>query len=211
MRFNPDIHHRRSIQLKGYDYSQAGAYFVTICTRDRECLFGEVAEGQMRRSDAGEMIQQVWKDLPDRFVSIQIDEFIVMPNHIHGVIFIQQKSNTSESRVRLDTRPTPALGDVICSFKSDATHQYIGGVAGKGWLPSPGKLWHRNYYEHVIRNEDELNRIRKYIQENPAQWAFDQENPISVGVGLVSTPSWEPQLNKGADLASVLNDEEVPI
>ena len=92
MPYNPDIHHRRSIRLKEYDYSQVGAYFITIVTQARLCLFGDVVDGEMRLNDAGEMVRRLWDGMPDRFPSVETDEFVVMPNHVHGVIFIRQSS-----------------------------------------------------------------------------------------------------------------------
>ena len=88
VRYNPDLHHRRSIRLKGYDYSAAGAHFVTICTQERTCLFGDVADGQVRLNDAGKMVETVWSELPGHYLGVELDEFIVMPNHVHGIIVL---------------------------------------------------------------------------------------------------------------------------
>ena len=114
MKYIPDIHHRRSIRLKDYDYSQAGAYFVTICTENRECLFGIIEDAQMKMSDAGNMVQSVWHEVPSRFSEIHIDEFIIMPNHIHGIIILNvgaglkpAHSDANTDSNRAGTRPAP--------------------------------------------------------------------------------------------------------
>ena len=173
---------RRSIRLKEYDYSQSGAYFVTICTHDRECLFGEIIDGQMALNDAGKMIDEKWQELKTRFPNIELDEYAIMPNHFHGIITLNFKivgagsscpDETTESPCdsgREDRAPT--LGDIVGYFKYQTTKQFNA-------TPDIGiiKLWQRNYYEHVIRNEDELNEIRQYIIDNPAKWDTDEENP----------------------------------
>jgi len=184
-----DRHHRRSIRLRGYDYSQAATYFVTVCAQDRACLFGDVVDGEMRLNDAGQMVHRVWHDLIVEYSAMEIDEFIVMPNHMHGIIVIvgaplggARSSGTviDHMEPRAGTRPAPTLGDVVGAFKSVTTHQYTDGVREKKWAPFNGKLWQRNYYEHVIRSQESLNRIRQYIIDNPAQWSLDRENPNAV-------------------------------
>jgi len=170
------VHHRRSIRLKGYDYSQAGAYFVTICTQDRICLFGEVADDRMRLNGAGEMAVSLWQQLPTRFPDIEIDAFIVMPNHLHGIIVLPD-GGAAVGAPLVGARNVPTLGHIIGAFKSAATVAYVRGVKSNGWPEFRQRLWLRNYYEHVVRDETALNRIRQYIDENPARWAFDDENP----------------------------------
>jgi REP element-mobilizing transposase RayT len=182
MKYIPNIHHRRSIRLKDYDYSQAGAYFVTICTENRECLFGIIEDAQMEMSDAGNMVQNVWHELPGRFSEIHIDEFIIMPNHIHGIIILNVGAPlvgalfpaSDNAKARAGTRPAPTLGDVVGTFKSISTHEYTDGVRQKNWPPFNGKLWQRNYYEHIIRSESELHKIREYIVNNPLNWEADE-------------------------------------
>lgn len=183
-RFNRDIHNRRSIRLQNYDYSSAGAYFVTICVQHRESIFGNVINGDMVLNDAGLMVQKVWEDLPFKCPGIEIDKFIIMSNHVHGIIFIVGAplvgalcNGANPSNKRAGTRPAPTLGDVVGIFKSIATHQYVINVNRNNWNPFPGKLWQRNYHEHVIRNEKELFAIRKYIQDNPLNWVNDTDNP----------------------------------
>ncbi len=176
---NPDRHHRRSIRLKGYDYTQPGAYFVTICTEDRECLLGEIVDGEMQLNDAGWMVQTVWDQLPDHYPGVDIDEFVVMPNHVHGIIVLVGDPVGATPRGCPDGQ---ALPDVVHRFKSFTTALYRQGVAHNAWAPFPGRLWQRNYYEHIIRNERALERIRGYIQNNPIRWTSDRENPQRSGL-----------------------------
>ena len=188
---NPQRHHRRSIRLRGYDYSQAGAYFVTICTQDRACLFGDLVDGEMRLNDAGRMVEQWWCEINRKFPWVETDEHIIMPNHFHGIIVINAPTPVgADLRVRPcepnhsgahnaysgahTGAPLPAI---IQWFKTMTTNEYIRGVKTSGWPPFAGKLWQRNYYEHIIRNDESLHRIREYIINNPLQWALDRENP----------------------------------
>jgi REP element-mobilizing transposase RayT len=168
MAYDSQKHHRRSLRLKGYDYSQAGAYFVTICTEDRTCLFGDVAGGQMHLNDAGRIILSQWEALPVRFSGVELDVFGVMPNHLHGILVL---ATTAESAA------PPVLGEIVGAFKSLTTDLYIKGVKQSGWLPFRGRLWQRNFHEHIIRNEKTLQRIRQYIVDNPIHWEIDPENP----------------------------------
>ncbi len=208
-KFDPDRHHRRSIRLKGYDYTSAGAYFVTICVQNRECLLGEVIEGRVSLSGAGRMVQSIWDALPQYYPGVDIDAFVVMPNHVHGIIVltehervldiptgqaqpIGQARGPSAGQARGPSAgqargpamgqargpaPTLSLPDVVQRFKSLTTARYRQGVIEENWPPFPGRLWQRNYYEHIIRNEAELNSIREYIFYNPDHWVQDEENP----------------------------------
>lgn len=184
---NPAVHHqRKSLRLKGYDYSQAGAYFVTICTQSRACLFGEIVEGAMRLNEAGRMVDSVWHELPGRYTGIGVDVFVVMPNHVHGIIALTPVGagpcacpNSGQPR---GVAPTLSLPDVVHRFKSLTTARYRVGVIRQGWSPFRGRLWQRNYYEHVIRNEDDLSLIRDYVVHNPLRWAEDLENPAVLAV-----------------------------
>jgi REP element-mobilizing transposase RayT len=162
MIFDPDKHHRRSIRLKEFDYSSEGAYFVTICTQDKQCLFGVVVDGDMRLVPGGMMVAGDWSEIPDHYPGVDIDEYVVMPNHLHGIILL-----TSD--------PVLTLGDVIGRFKSLTTTNYISGVRENGWSSFAGRLWQRNYYEHIIRNEHDLVEIREYIARNPSKWMEDHE------------------------------------
>jgi putative transposase len=181
-------HHRRSIRLKGYDYSQAGAYFVTICTQGRACLFGEVVGGVMRPGEAGQMIQSVWDEMPPFYPGVETDEFVVMPDHVHGIVVLVGATTGATTGGRPYTDPPDgvgadgvgavlSLGDVVHRFKTMTTRRYVDGVKQNGWAAFPGRLWQRNYYERIIRDEKSLHRIRQYILDNPARWAFDRKNP----------------------------------
>lgn len=181
---------RRSIRLKNYDYSQAGAYFVTICAQNRECLFGEIVDGVMQLNDAGLMVQSVWNDIPTFYPNVETDAFVVMPNHIHGVVVLvgaTPRGRPDIGRGHPDIgqaqRPAPTLhltlGDVVHRIKTMTTKRYADHVKHSGWPAFPGRLWQRNYYEHIIRDEASLARIREYISNNPWRWALDHDNPAS--------------------------------
>ena len=166
MKYNPEIHHRQSIRLKGYDYSVAGAYFVTICVQGREYLFGEISDGIMKLHDAGRMIETWWAKLPGNFKNVESDRYVIMPNHFHGIIVF----------VGADPRVCPVgegahmgapLQRVVQWFKTMTINAYIRGVKQSDWPPFPGRLWQRNYYERIIRDESELNAVRKYMPELP--------------------------------------------
>ena len=169
MRYDPIKHHRRSIRLKGYDYSQPGAYAVTICVQGRFCIWGEIESGEMLLSPAGKMVQGVWLQLPARFPTVDLDAAVIMPNHFHGILLLSDRTPTTGQR--------PKLSEVVGAVKSITTHQYIQGVKGKGWQPFPGRLWQRNYYEHIVRDTADMNRIRQYIANNPSLWLQDSLHP----------------------------------
>jgi putative transposase len=172
------IWHRKLSRLPEYDYSQQGAYFVTICVQDRQCWFGEVIDETLRLNPAGLMVKKWWKELDRKFPSIKIDEhYVVMPNHFHGIVFI---SEPSWSNVE-GGHPGPPLQKVIQWFKTMSTNEYIHGVKEHGWKPFKVQLWQRSFYEQVIRNDESLNRIREYIQTNPQRWDLDRENPRATG------------------------------
>lgn len=195
VRFDPDKHHRRSIRLRGYDYSQAGAYFVTLRTQDSECLFGDIVDGSVRLNEAGQMVERWWGELTEKFPSVETDEHIVMPDHFHGIVIIVEvgavlrdcpdnakghphrgaptlggaptSATTSPSGQPDVAAPVPTLSIVIHWFKTMTTNEYIRGVKERGWTHFPGRLWQRNYYEHIIRSQDDLDLIRRYIADNP--------------------------------------------
>jgi len=167
---------------------------VTICTQHRECLFGEITDGVMQLNQAGQMSQSVWVELPQRYPGVGVDVFVVMPNHIRGIILLTnppvgagpcacpinqsgQPPHNQSGQPRGVAPTMMSLPDVVHRFKSFKTHQYITGVTQQGWLPFAGKLWQRNYYDRLIRNQDALTRIRRYIINNPQDWAEDAENP----------------------------------
>ena len=212
------VYGRRSIRLRGYDYTQVGAYFVTIAVRGRLALFGEVVDGEVRPNDAGEMVRKVWQAMPQRFPFVEVDAFVAMPDHVHGIIVIRgggarapdgaraptrdaptsgradvdtrapTRDAPTPSRAGVDTRaptrdaPTPgradvdatpngwALGDVVGAYKSLTTRGYARGVHTAQWPPFHRRLWQRNFYERVIRDEYEMNEVRAYIRDNPSRW-----------------------------------------
>ncbi|MDR1594513.1 MAG: hypothetical protein LBS43_08545 [Prevotellaceae bacterium] len=196
MPYSPAIHHRRSIRLKGYDYSQAGLYFVTICVQNRRCLFGKIENGEMILNDLGKIIENEWLNLKNKYPQIELDTFIIMPNHFHAILQIVRPDNTISQIARPDNavsqiahpdnavsqiahpdnviqkqgRANPAptntttLGNIIGYFKYQTTKK----------IDSPDKLWQRNYYEHIIRNEQAYQNIADYIIHNPAAWQKDK-------------------------------------
>jgi REP element-mobilizing transposase RayT len=303
MPYDPTRHHRRSIRLKGYDYSQAGAYFITICTQDRACLFGKVVNGEMQLNDAGRMVLAEWNMLPERFPHVVLDAFVVMPNHVHGIVVItnpatDDTATTAPTIVGTGLVPVPnagtmgavpnagamgaapdagtmgtvpdagamgavpdagtmgavpdagamgaapdagtmgavpdagtmgaapndgmmgavpnagattrvaptvgdivapTVGDIVGAFKSRVTVEYIRGVKTSGWPPFRGRLWQRNYYEHIIRNERALNAIRQYIIENPRRWQMDRENEARTAPDPLAQAIWNMLKQEEAD------------
>jgi putative transposase len=202
MTYDPTKHHRRSIRLRGYDYRQAGAYFVTICTQSRECTFGQVVEGRMILNAPGQMVELVWRELHQYYPGIETDAFVVMPNHVHGIITLVgagPRACPDKSWQPQGVAPTAimSLPDVVHRLKSLTTAKYRRGVIQDSWPAFPGRLWQRNYYEHVIRHERELDAVRRYIEENPLRWDQDPENPAmaqAVGDhrGLPLHPNGDP-------------------
>jgi REP element-mobilizing transposase RayT len=179
MKFNPDIHHRKSIRLPEYDYSQAGCYFVTLCVHERIPLFGNVIDGVMVLNDAGKLIEQWWNELTNKFTDIRLNEYVVMPNHVHGVVEIVGADLCVCPDRGADYKNTGAhagapLHTMVQWFKTMSTNEYIHGVNHLGWTAFNGKLWQRNYYERIIRNESELANIREYIHNNSEKWALDE-------------------------------------
>ena len=180
MPYDPNKHHRRSIRLKGYDYTQAGAYFVTICTQGRECLFGQVVEGKMRVNPFGEIVVWAWNDLPNHNPHVELDAFVVMPNHVHGIVLIVDDlvgagSEPAPTMAMVTTR-RHGLPEIVRQFKTFSARR-INALRG-----TPGAtVWQRNYYEHIIRNDHSLQRIREYITTNPLRWHLDRENVHATG------------------------------
>ena len=161
--------HRKSLRLSTYDYSQPGAYFVTICTEGRAMLLGALVDDEIVLADAGRAIHDRWRRLPRKFRDVELGEFVVMPNHLHGVVWIVERNEQASDRSQLPS--------IIDWFKTMSTNEYIRGVRNRGWTRFSGRLWQRSYHERVIRDERELAAISKYIIENPLKWALDRENP----------------------------------
>jgi REP element-mobilizing transposase RayT len=173
MRYNPEIHHRRSIRLNRYDYSQSGYYFITVCTQEQRCLFGEIEKGRLILNDAGKMVGHWWDELKNKYDNIEIDEYIVMPNHCHGIINIVGTGVGADLCVCPNGIGRP-IYKMIQWFKTMTTNEYIRNVKQNHWEPFDGKLWQRNYYEQIVRDETSLRRIREYIVNNPCQWQQDK-------------------------------------
>jgi len=247
MDYNPNIHHRRSIRLRGYDYSQSGLYFITICTKNRECLFGHIANGKMHLNDAGKMVERWYYEMGNKYPDKRCHEMVVMPNHFHCIIenietnvvgdahvgaplrgrpimdergyFITDERGHPITNERgcpaMDERDHPTtnecgrpttnqrehsildecdanidqqsgkygmhnikfgatIGDAMDWFKTMTTNEYIRGVKTLGWKPFDQKLWQRNYYEHIVRDEQSYQRIAIYIENNPDKWTDDK-------------------------------------
>jgi len=164
---------RRSIRVKGFDYSQDGAYYVTICTHRRECTLGSVKGNAVQLTELGRAAEESWQDLPVRYPHLTLDALVVMPNHVHVILVI----DGTECRGGGATPPLqsdPTLGQIVGYTKYQSTKR-INERRG-----TPGeRVWQRNYYEHIIRNDADLRRIREYIASNPLGWSEDPENPNS--------------------------------
>ncbi|HXA02307.1 MAG TPA: hypothetical protein VNW99_09990 [Cytophagaceae bacterium] len=212
MQYNPLIHHRRSIRLKGYDYSQADSYFITICCQDRKCRFGKITvvgasladaqNAQMELNEYGMIAYNEWMKLPQRFPIFELDVFQIMPNHMHGIITLVRTSLTDAHDIvqphnenRAGVNHAPTIGDIVGAYKSLVANACLEIYKSKnavetGFTPVPvmragvnptptttpmmGKLWQRNYYEHITRNEQSYQNISNYIISNPAKWNEDK-------------------------------------
>ncbi len=181
----PNKFDRRSIRLKGYDYSKEGLYFVTICCQNMAHLFGKVVSGQMQLNAAGLMVNEWIKKLENKFPDIRIDEYVIMPNHIHLIIENIGLHNPDVVRVDLCVDPymhRQAEGEhrgsplhrVVQWLKTMTTNSYIKGVKTLGWEPFNKKIWHRNYYGHIIRDDRAHHNIAEYIKNNPLKWEADK-------------------------------------
>ncbi|MBI1306845.1 MAG: transposase [Bacteroidetes bacterium] len=186
MPYNPQLHQRKSIRLKGYDYAQAGLYFITICTQNRACLFGEIINGEMRLTTYGEIALAEWKKTEEIRENCCIHESIIMPDHIHGIIEITHKRG-EEQEIGKFQSPSQTIGAIIRGFKIASIKKIKELIQkeekSKGELQFAlteliksldFKIWQRNYYEHIIRDEQSLQRIRQYIINNPQNWNGDQ-------------------------------------
>ena len=168
--------HRRSLRLKGHSYIEGGAYFITVCTYWRRCILGEIRDDEMHLNDLGVAVAQAWRATPDHFPLVQNDAFVVMPNHIHGLLLIGHGVGAKHASP-LHHPPRGALSGsvpaIVQSFKSAATRSaHLSGIVHEDGI------WQRGFHDRVVRNEGELNRIRAYIDENPLRWSLDRENPL---------------------------------
>ncbi|MGD2027948.1 MAG: hypothetical protein PVI99_09040 [Anaerolineales bacterium] len=173
---NNQSHHRQSIRLKGYDYTSPGAYFVTLVTWQREPVFGEVIDGKMVLNEIGRIVREDWEKTEKIRKEITLDTFVIMPNHLHGIVWIEPVDESDIQPIVVGAhgraplrkniakihRQSKSLGAMIAGFKSAATKR----VNQHRGLPGH-PLWQRNYYDHIIRSQKELNNIRNYIKSNP--------------------------------------------
>jgi REP element-mobilizing transposase RayT len=189
---NMNTHNRHSIRLRGYDYTQPGAYFITLCTHQRECLLGEITEGVVQLSPMGQVVQACWQTIPHHFHTMEPDAFVIMPNHVHAIIRIvdppipcRGKASPTGSigtmgpaggALPLRGSTPGSLAAIIQNLKAVSSRQInrLRGIPG-------ATIWQRNYYERIIRNERELSAVREYIANNPLQWSLDRENPARQG------------------------------
>ncbi len=196
--YNPNIHHRRSVRLQGYDYSQAGLYFITICCDDRKCLFGKIENNEMVLNDVGKIADECWMEIPKHFPNAVLHEHIVMPNHVHGVIelvdgnnvgaenFLPLQNNTGitvgvENFQPLHPKQNAfqkmiprSIGSIVKGFKIGVTKWFRNNTVGaENFLPLQ-TVWQRNYHEHIIRNEQSYQTISEYIINNPRNWKDDK-------------------------------------
>jgi len=172
---------RRSIRLQGYDYSRAGAYFLTICVQGRECIFGEIVDGEMVLNEYGKIVRDEWIKTGEIRNEIELDEWVVMPNHFHAIVMIPRgdrpvaptTATVAPATMALPGSRPQSIGSLMSGFKSAVTKRI------NELRNHPGmKLWQRNYYDHIIRNENELNRIRQYIINNPLNWEIDENYAV---------------------------------
>ncbi|MGB0929229.1 MAG: transposase [Chitinophagales bacterium] len=215
-KYDPNKHHRRSIRLKDYDYSQEGLYFITICVKNWNHLFGYIEDGVMFLNDAGKLVEREWLKIPNRFQNTRLHEYVVMPNHFHSILEIVDVDNVGASLVdaqktdieksktggivqdsdqlqnnglnienigqpqgiapTIEPTTKKTIGDMIGAFQSIVTVEYIRGVKNCGWQRFDKKLWQRNYWEHIIRNEKAYQNISNYIINNPQKWENDRFN-----------------------------------
>lgn len=204
-KYNPQIHHRRSIRLKGYDYSQAGLYFITICIHNRECLFGEIIgriqnvgvenfkplpQPEMKLNDAGKIANECWLEIPKHFPNAVLHEHIVMPNHVHGIIELmgndvtnaiphvvgvenfQSLQHDTTNQNKFQKMIPRSIGSIVKGFKIGVT-KWFRDIKTEDFPPQR-QVWQRNYYEHIIRNEQSYQTISNYIINNPAKWEEDK-------------------------------------
>jgi len=176
---------RRSIRWRGYDYSSRGIYFVTICAFERRAIFGSISSGVLVPSLAGRTASEVWFDLPNHHAGLNLDAFVVMPNHIHGILLlcspatdVVEKTECKDAVVGAGLRPARRdanLSEIIRAFKTFSALKINSILGTKGQA-----VWQRNYFERVVRDGKEMEKVQRYIGENPMRWEFDRENPEAV-------------------------------
>ena len=187
--YDPQKHHRRSIRLPAHDYSHPGAYFITLVTYQRDCLFGNIVEGEMQLSAMGQVAEEHWRLIPQHFPQVELGAYVIMPNHVHGIIIINGGSNASAfertgttvscpdmscpgpAREKFGKPVKGSIPTIIRSYKASVTRRIHQELNASG-------IWQRNYYERIIRNDAEYNRIHVYIESNPANWVMDDEYSV---------------------------------
>ena len=162
---------RKANRLEGYDYSRAGCYFVTICVQDKQSLFGEIIQDGMVLNQAGEIANTRWQWLSERYDYVELDEYVVMPNHFHGILIIQPRRDRSRP-VPTDVLKIKSLSELIGAFKTTSSKR----IREDGLACFK---WQRSFYDHVIRDDEDLKRVREYIQNNPLKWVLDEYNPAN--------------------------------
>ena len=195
MKYDPQKHHRRSIRLEGYDYSNAGAYFVTIVAWRREMLFGDIVDGEINLNRNGYIVRDDWFDLPNHYRHVELGAFVIMPNHVHGIIVLIDDGRggssitggtispddltvgadpmpINQTRPYVKSKPRHGLSEIVRAFKSFSSRR-INRLRRTDGIP----VWQRNYYEHIIRSDREWENIHRYIEANPSMWNDDEENP----------------------------------
>ena len=170
---------RRSIRLRGYDYSTPGAYFITACTHNRLLLFGRVVNGKVAANRLGAVVEGCRRKLPDHYENVALDAFILMPNHVHGVIIIGDETTNVGAGLQPDLPAAVgsrrhSVPEIVRAFKTFSARR-INGMRGSTGTP----VWQRGFYDHVIRGERELDRVRTYIMDNPRRWSEDTDNPAN--------------------------------
>ncbi|MGZ3524430.1 MAG: transposase [Thermodesulfobacteriota bacterium] len=180
---------RRQVRLRDYDYSQSGYYFVTICAKDRKGFFGSVAEGKMNLNICGEIVSKCWYDLPKHYLNCSLDSFIIMPNHVHGVVAIDNENVVGNG---LKPFPTHGLSEIIRGFKSFSSRKINEEIRNDDEFQ-----WQKSFYDHVIRTDQSLESIREYIQNNPLKWDLDRENPSSKNFNLDHDDYWKEIYDSG--------------
>ncbi len=192
MEKNAKDYNRKSIRFMGYDYTLAGAYFVTIISFRRVCNFGEIEKGEVNYSKIGQVIFDCWQNIPEKFSYVKLDEFTLMPNHLHGILWLlehrgkgeafsavtdirRQSKSENASPLRPKGTRSRSLSAVMQNYKSVSTR-----MVNRKFFKPGNKIWQRNFHDRIIRNNRELNAIRQYIIDNPLNWEMDKDNPANL-------------------------------
>jgi len=174
---------RKPIRLRNYDYSHSGYYFVTICTQHRKECFGDIREARMEPNGYGEIVNQCWYDLPRQYPNCLLDSFVIMPNHVHGIIVIDNENAVGNG---FKPFPTHGLSEIIRGFKTFSSRRINEKILGNIRF-----CWQKSFYDHIVRSEKSLGLIREYIQNNPLKWDSDRENPLSKNFDLDHDRYWK--------------------